>query len=269
MNEVTNINNKVEETKNEEPVIIKEIPMEETKSNNNNNKLSFIIMIIGIIMALLGIILLIIPNLGEETLTANDFNGIYKNDNGEALLYSKDGKTVHVSIELEDYSFTHQSEVKDNKLNLEAENKKTIVSLDKNKKTVSIKSDIKELNNMTFKKEKEYSKEQFFNNNYGNSKYLDSKYNGIYKKDNSEIKMYQQYDDTVRVYISKENSSIDTEFLIKDENTIISELEEIEYKITIDGDKIQFETTKGDKEYDGEYKREKTLSQDEIMELFY
>ncbi|MBR2828731.1 MAG: hypothetical protein IKE70_05820, partial [Bacilli bacterium] len=255
---------------------IKEIEKKNKKKNKKNITPILCLLMIGILLIIVGVVLIFIPKSNSssnkemnENATVKDYVGIYKNENGKAYLYSKDGKEVSVNMELDNYSFSSQTEIENGKLTMVIIEDKTTISLSKDNKTIFVTSDIKELKNISFTKEKEYTKEDFYQKNYGNIELLDSKYNGIYKKDNKELRIYQKNEDSTRVYVKEENSSMDIEFKIIGDNTLEGEVLEEKYKIILEDDKITFETINGEKTFDGTYTKEGTQTIDDIIKEYY
>lgn len=280
------IETKVESIQSDIPIILKAVPIEEAskdkeiieiekknkKKNRSRNNIVKWILLVGLLLIVFGIVLQLLP-INNQSInnqaTAKDFAGIYKNSKGKAYLYTKDGKEVIVTIELSNYSFMNQEEVKDGKLSMKTIEDKTTITLSKDKKTIFIVSDFKEINNTSFKKEKDYTKEDFYQNNYGDLKLLDNKYNGIFKLDNKEIRIYQKDEETIRALIEENNSSMDIEFKIMKENTLEGEVLEDKYIINLEDDSIIFNTVNGDNNFDGTYEKVGKQTIDDILNSYY
>ena len=280
------IETKEESIQSDIPIILKAVPIEEAskdkeikeiekknkKKNGSGNRIIKWILLVGVFLIVFGIVLQLISKNNQsidKQATAKDFVGIYKNNKGKAYLYTRDGKEVTITIELNNYLFMNQEEVKDGKISMKTIEDKTTITLSKDKKTIYVKSDFKEMNNTSFKREKDYTKEEFYQNNYGDLKLLDNKYNGIYKLENKEIRMYQKDKNSIRVLIEENTSSMDIVFNKKEENVLDGEVLEDNYKIAIEDDIIIFETINGEKDFDGTYEKVGKLTIDDIINSYY
>jgi hypothetical protein len=205
----------------------------------------------------------------KEKDTSSNYKAIYKDGKKELKIYCKDKRNCYIDFYEEDGSlyFTQSSisenVIKDRAFTLKFENDTAIVE--------EIVEEDYEENGIsgTYKKEKDYTDEEFFKDKYGDAELLKSKYNGYYTLNKLKMYIYQKEEKTVRVFITGDFGIFDIEFEIQKDGTLYTDFFEDEYKITLTDDSAIFETTKTDKEEkpkDGVYKKEKTLSYKDILE---
>lgn len=122
----------------------------------------------------------------------------------------------------------------------------------------------------TYKKEKDYTLDEFFKDSHGDLEHFDSKYNGYYKKDKAEMITYQLDDESVRVFVRTEDSTFDVPFDIKEDGSLYDEFLGDEYVITFD-DKgnATWKTLNedGDKDNDGVYTKEGKATYEIVVSL--
>lgn len=117
----------------------------------------------------------------------------------------------------------------------------------------------------TYTKESNYTKEDFYRDKYGDINLISSKYNGKFELEGATLYMYQSEEKKVRVVVEKGLSSSDISYDIMDDASLNGKIFEEEYSIKLEEDNLIFTTVKGDKTFDGTYKKTKALTIDDIL----
>lgn len=114
----------------------------------------------------------------------------------------------------------------------------------------------------------DYTKEDYYRDEYGDINLINSIYNGKYELDGATIYIYQSGEKETHVIAQKSISSLDIPFEIQSEQTLHGTIFDDEYTITLNGGELTFTTVKGDKTFDGTYKRTAVLTIDDIISYF-
>ena len=289
--------NSKKEVPNEEPVAVEPVKTDDvvdTKEQNEKPQTKANIVIIAALVVLLFVaaFVFILPNIngkksnsenkdsGKEAVVddsqnantsnvkINDFNGVYEYNNAVVTLFAISEEDVYVSVDTDSYYYSNylnfgNGKIKSSDLNIE------LTSND----AIEIKSSDEGILSGTYKKTGDYAAADYFKDNFGDaSKYLNSKYNGQYELNDYVMYIMQLDEKTTRVLIQKKKgiglSYSNLEYEIVSDNKLHEKLFDDEYEITLSGDTAKFVTVKGDKEYDGTYKKVKSLTQEDIIKNF-
>lgn len=238
--------------------------------------------IIGIIFIVLGIALISFGaykilsgkssgNPGNKTGDDTRFNGIYQKDTTTIKLYQLDKKTLAYDISYGDNgdsSVLSRASISSNKAVDEMFDESYSFTLVSN--AIEFTTNNVELTSGTYNRISKYEEKDYFNDNYGDVKYFDSKYNGEYSFGNAKAYIYQVDDKEVRVSITKDFSISDLRYEIGENGVLRCEHFDDEYEITITDKGLVFKTVQGDeKDFDGEYTKVKTLTMSEIIKNVY
>lgn len=190
------------------------------------------------------------------------YSGIFANDTNKIKLYELADNKVYFNI-------VSQNGVSEGYAD---KNGETIVGEIFNKYTFVIKENGIEFTTTDenlvqglYAKEGDYTKEAFYLDKYGDYNLINSQYNGKFELEGATIFMYQSEEKKVRVVIEKGLSSSDISYDIMDDATLHGTIFEEEYSIKLEGDSLVFTTIKGDKTFDGTYKKIVTLTMDDIL----
>ena len=205
----------------------------------------------------------------EEKKEEISFSGIYESDKGTLKVYDTGKGKIFFTFD-GDYSVDSYAEVKKGKA-VENGFDKREFSLEGESLVVSDDSEDYNIAGV-YTKKKEYTAKEYYNDAYGDPKYLESKYNGLYKSDKKKMYIYQTEDGKVRVNVDTGDYSLfDIDFDIKEDGSLYVEFFDDIYTVTFDGDKTTFTTVKTDdddkKVKDGTYTKEKTLTIEDVIEL--
>ena len=198
------------------------------------------------------------------------YNGIYELDNTQIRTYLKDS-TIYYKVE---------NETLDTYGNAELNKEKNVVKLDsisddakltfKNDK-ISIKTSNEYLESKDYKYTKPYSKEEFYNDFYGDKKYLNSKINGIYEKDDIKIYVYQNRDEAIRIYFDLNEGTNDFEVNLTEDKTYQLDFFDTIFNISFAENTMTMDVQVSEdyEEYDvlnGTYEKTSALNLDKILE---
>ncbi len=295
-NEMVTNSNEGEVAK-EEPTVVEPVKTDDVVApveakEKSQTKVNIVIIAALVVLLFVVAFVFIIPSItgkktesdnkdnGKETVTDNskkddsssvaikDFNGVYEYNKAVIVLYSLNDDEVFVDVNTGSYYY---SSVLDYKKGILNDNDLTVKLKDEN--TISIESNNESISDGDYKKTKEYTEDDFIKDNYSDAyKYLDSKYNGQYQLGDATMSLLQIDEETVRVLIQKgegfDKSTSDLEYDIVAENKLREEFFDEEFEITIENGTAKFVTVKGDKDFDGTYKKVKSLTKEEIIDIF-
>lgn len=195
------------------------------------------------------------------------FSGVYKNNNNIVItLYELENKTVHFTINKEDELSASNSEgdakISGDTAKGDIFNHYTFVVKENG---IEFTTSDENYDSGLYTKTGEYTKNEYYRDKYGDASLINSEYNGQYELDGATIYMYQSEKDKVRVVAEKGLSSSDLPYDINDDKTLHATIFDDEYTIKLEENSLIFTTIKGDKTFDGTYKKTKTLTMDDII----
>ena len=198
--------------------------------------------------------------------TAKDYEGVYESETAKLRLYNLEKNKLALNIE-GDYVYSREVEVINGKITIQGYEENATVILSDDKKSITISGENKNITG-EYKKTAAYTKEEYFNDYYGDMQYLNSKYNGKYTLENATLMMYQSEKDEVRVLITKGTGTSDTVFEIKEDGSLYEEFLDDVYTIKFGENSVIFATDKGEKQYDGTYIYAGAITIDDIIANF-
>ena len=262
------------------------------KQKKKANRMIICISVLALIIVF-GIIL-ILNNKKYDT----DYSGVYETDYSTIKLYKLDDERVIFSVEsrVEREKLKFDTVVtEDGRVTIKESGVAKIDNNDLKYKndindylfTFKLDDDILYFNDMNnifvngaYHKNDDYSKEECYEDNYGEIKNLDTKYNGVFKRDDGmTLVMYQTDDVGVNIFMINEELD-EHEYIDNDQYYIngtggILHYDDEGIKITVDNDKLIFNYKK-DKGYDdvivfpeelvGEYKKVSDVDYNYIMD---
>ena len=206
------------------------------------------------------------PNNDSNNNVVLSFNGVYENGTTVIKLFQINNS---LSFNISDNNFNVSSRARisgDTATDELFENSYTFKVLQDGLQFTTNSTDVI---SGSYKKTKDYDIKKYYEDNYGNDTYINSKYNGEYNFNDIKAYMYQKDEKTVRLYLFKGFSSIDIEYEIRSDGTLIGKIFDDEYEVTLSGDSFVFKVINGDeKEFEGTYSLVKNLSMDDIINNF-
>ena len=207
----------------------------------------------------------------KETNEVSIYNGVYKKSDVTFSIYCISNDKCKGSFETDNYGSIEEIEIKNNKaekdgLSYKFENNTVIITSDPNE----FREDdpAATILNGNYTKEKDYTAEDYYNDNIGDSTYLNTKYNGLFELNEKKMYVFQTKNDKVRISIQGNFDIFDMEFDIQADGSLQTTFFDSKYKITVDNENAIFITleTDEDKEHDGTYKKTKILTIEDILE---
>ena len=199
-----------------------------------------------------------------------NYSGIYEKDGIMVKLFEMNND-VFFDIQSDEVSLSSKGELQNKQVEVDLFGTITI-KFEDNKLVISYEADDKIAGE--YSKRDEYTKEDFYMENYGDAQFLNGKYNAEYQKDTATVKMYQVNENTVYVEITDSNMdsmvSYAADFTLEGENTLKSELFDSNVTITLVDEKITVEAASTDEnsniaQINGEYEKTKNLTIDDII----
>ena len=186
----------------------------------------------------------------KENNETSTYNGVYKKDNIVFKIYCIPEKKCKASFESESYGSLLDISIKNGK----AESSGISYTFENNSLTIKTNpSEFREddpaatILNGNYTKEKDYTAEDYYKDNIGETTYINTKYNGLFELNNNKMYIIQTKNDKVRISIQGNNSIFDMEFDIQSDGSLQKDFFESTYKITVDDENAIFTTIKTDK----------------------
>lgn len=195
-----------------------------------------------------------------------DYNAIYKLGDAKIKLYLK-GENVYYKIDSDDINVSGNAELKNNKIVLDMVSENTTAKFKEGK--IELKTDYEYLKGGNYKNVGAYTKEEFYNDFYGDIKYLNSEINGIYLKDDIKMYVYELNQDAIRLVYDFDDMGHDLEISKTDDGDYNLEFFEDTYtiKFTSNDMIIDLKTEEeAKKKISGTYKKDANLDLDTIID---
>lgn len=282
-----------------------QITSNEQKNISKNENIKYSLIVVSISLFLTFIIYLIIPKIfnnenshenNNETVTENNNTEIINDNKIKNGIYQLNDTTIKIYINNNILYYMIKNKEKCHQINIteQCAFSKIYIFNDKNKITsldneitiengnneIIVTSNSEKLSSGTYKKTKNYTKEEFKKDVVGETKYLNTNINGVFKKDKIEIEIYQYSENQAYVYIKTpelitittldiKNGKIDS----KTEQTIFGEYIKNEIKIDITENNLTINAYSSDPEYifnfiNGTYTKTKKITETDIFNKF-
>ena len=252
---------------------------EKTKKSN----LGIILIGIAILLLITGMFLFLTKGEKKDNETdikpvsevkSSDFDGVYKKEKTTIKLFSLGEKNVYYYIDANGGTIRSSGSFRNGNVfgSLFDENY-TFSLLDNG---ISVETNSTVVLNGTYDKTGNYTIEEFYNDNIGDPSYLTSKYNGIYKDEQSNILMYNINEKEVVFNIDKTSdgviSSLQRNFEIKDDNTLeyVDDSTGAVSTITINDDSLTVNIVEDTLiNYNGTYKKDSDITIESLLKQIY
>ena len=194
------------------------------------------------------------------------YNGIYKKDNTIIKLYELSDNRLY-------YEISGTSGIaninQDNAIATYLENN-YIFTVNDNVLTFTTNSN--DYPNGEYEKTQEYTYINVFNDKYGESTYLNTRYNGDYSSKEYTIYMFQINANVVIVYTSYNGNTASLLYNIMDDGSLVTRLENTEIKIIVNNDNIIYQANGTQDEVNklnGTHNKVKNLTIKDILNNIY
>ena len=208
-------------------------------------------------------------NKKEEPIIEKVWSGIYTSDNSTLKIYQVDSKEIRYDID-GDYFVSGHATINGNKATGKIF---STYSFELNDKTISFTTDDEDIQNTTFIKTNEYSKEDYYKDNLGDPKLVSSNFNGIFENNGTKIKIYQKSEKEASILINSDDSYFSRDIEIKDNKLVLNDtfIDDVEtMEATITNGVLTIEGSSTDKDsilnkIKGSYNKTKVYSIDDII----
>lgn len=200
--------------------------------------LSIILIVVGLLFIIISSFILLnkseknddnAGNTEDNPVIVDRYNGIYINDDSNIKLFSF-GNKLKILIDTPEFSMEGTMEEKDSIYKLLKEDKEYTIKL----VTDGIEFDTtdKLLKSGFYKKSDDYSKEDYYLSTFGDSKFIDSKYNCQFMKDDIEINLLQINDTKLMISLKSSKTELYA-YAIKENNTDVFNTEQLFFDMKI------------------------------------
>lgn len=237
------------------------------------NKLSIAFLVAAIVLIVTGTVMLLSKQDGNKKGEEKEkkkgnitYNAIFEIDADNSITSFKKTETdILVKIKTATSKSVYNTTIKDNKVVITLS--KTEITLEYTEDGINVSKNDK-IKYGLYKKTKDYTKEEFYSESFGNIDYVKSDLNYVYRKGESVLYLYEKEQDRIRLMCTFKDKSFDLE-LSKTGDYYSTEIFEEKYrvdiidngvKLTLDGDSLS--------DFDGSYTKDKKLEMDEIITLF-
>ena len=266
----------------------------ESNMPNNKKKKPMLLIILGIVVlaAIIVAVVLLLTNKDKDKNKDNDkkeevkeevkeennpttevsWNGVYENEQGTIRLFELEDGELVFDANVDGSFISGTADIEGNKAEGEIFDTYTFVL---NGDALEFSSSDEEITGGTFTKVKDYSKEDYYADNYGDASFLETGLNGVFESNGISITIYQTKADKANIIITKEYSTYQGEvdvvngaILYQDE--FFDDIDTISASIT--GDTLVITAASTDQEsllneVSGSYPRTKTLTVEDILSL--
>lgn len=210
------------------PVPTNNVQTTNLQNNKNKRKKFWILLLIIVVAVVVGVFLYLNRDSnndsdGDDNLVENPndegsnkilWNGIYENGEDVVYVFQLSENEISFDANINQGYISGTAKIKGNVATGEIFETYTLEL--KNGKLVFSSSD-SEIESATYTRVKDYSKDDYYKNNYGDPKYLESEFNGVFEKDSTTITIYQLEEDRVEMVIVDGISYYSTALEIKDD----------------------------------------------------
>lgn len=200
----------------------------QNNENKNKGRKFWILLLIIVVAVVVGVLFYLNRDFnndsdGDDNLVENPndegnnkilWNGIYENGEDVVYVYQLSENEISFDANINEGYISGTAKIKGNVASGEIFETYTLEL--KNKKLVFSSSD-SEIESAVYTRVKDYSKDDYYKNNYGDPKYLESEFNGVFEKDSTTITIYQLEEDRVEMVIVDGISYYSTALEIKDD----------------------------------------------------
>lgn len=205
-----------------------------------------------------------------STSTTTSWNGVYTKGNTTIKIYKVSSDEINYVMTGDSY-VNGSAEISGSKAVNDSFGDTTTLTLNANTLTITSNDDFVEPG--TYTRKSDYTKNDYYEDNIGEIKYATSNINGIFKKDNVTIKIYQTEANEGRISITKQYSSYSKPFDIVNgkihlEDEFFDDIEKIDAEINGSTLTITASDTDEDgllNEISGTYSKTSSYSIDDII----
>jgi hypothetical protein len=193
-------------------------------------KIAYVIWIFGFVLIAFGIYKLMFSS--NTPKTNLEYSGKYVNSNNSIYVYQDNKDSIYFILNSETYGRANNN---NNKMSSSING--ITYNFEFHDDTLNITSSNSKING-TYRKEKQLTIEEFYNLKFGEDEFLNSKYNGKYKKDDIEVNIYQSKESEVVGFIRNKNNTLLLRFTTDGENSLMCTLDDENYIISLQGESI-------------------------------
>ncbi len=194
-----------------------------------------------------------------------NYQGVYELGETKIKTYLKDDN-IYYNVENDTLDTTGSSEIKENIFKPDSLSEDATITFKNNK--ISVKTSNEYLESGDYKYTKPYTNEEFYNDFYGDKKYLDSEINGVYIKDDIKIYVYQKNEEAIRIFFELNDATSDFEINLDEEGNYYLAFFETVFNITFEDNTMIINIEAEDDQYqvvDGTYEKASDLKLDDII----
>jgi len=241
-------------------------------------KVAIVVVIIGLLLLVTSGVMLFLGsnnNSGEKeenkqkektVFKLGDYTGVYKISDGTSIFkvaHYNDKVLIHYNAG--SYLGEVESELKNNKYTSDE------LTIEFFQNMITVTSTIEEIKSGDYEKE-DYSLDDVYAEFVGSTTLAESKYNGIFKKDNISLNIYEYREDEIR-FIVNSNMMIDIT-MNKEDGIFKTDIFETHYEIKYADDNKSLELTvtedgKKDTKMSGKYTLDKSFTKEDILKLAF
>lgn len=215
----------------------------------------------------------------SKAATEEEFLGLYKNSIGKIIIYKVKDEQISPEIPAEERImikivtntsiYGSDGKLVDGKIETSLLEDTTKIYLSRDRKYIGVISTNKEYSNYKFDKDTTFTKDSLYEEVVGDIKLMNSKYNGSFTLEKNKIQMVQISADEIKVRYETETRKGSIYFEVQEDGTLknISTGSAMTAKI-VDNTLVIESSEEDNKILAGTYTKAKTLTQDEIINLF-
>ena len=208
-------------------------------------------------------------NQGTKLDGINAYNGVYKNEKTTLYVIATDKDELeYYFLDSNDDKNYGSLKYKGGKAIYEFIDEIIKLTLDNDTLLVETEN-VEDIPNGTYNRVSNYTIDQYYEDCYGFSKYIDSKYSGKYTNNDGKVYMYQPIKNHIEIFASVKDSIVECYVDFDEQDDLSCEIFDTKYIFDLDNDKLTFkiESTEG-ANYDGVFTKTGSMTKTEIINNF-
>ena len=204
----------------------------------------------------------------QKGVVKTEYSGVYRNGDATIKIYQRKDNSISFYLDGIENSVSFEGKINNNIVEKSIFDDNYKIAFNNN--SLTFETSDENATSGTYNKISDYTMRDYYNDNYGDENYINTRYNGEFKQGDIIARLYQKDENIVRVSIYKGLNFHDLEYDIKEDGNLFTDSFDSKYEIEFNDDSFTFKETSNDesKPFDGTYTKVKSLTMEEILEKF-
>ena len=200
----------------------------------------------------------------KEDVPTTSFNGIYIKGKTSMKLFVKNNKLYFNIVNGNDGVASGDADISGN--TAEGSIIDSNYKFTSNNNNIILETNNSSIESGEYTKNKEYTINDYYTDNYGDINYSTSEINGLYEQNNNKLYIYQINSTTISFIAEVGNNHISSDCQKDAKGIYVTSIFDNTYNIKIDKDTVLVTST--EKEFNGQYTKKQSLTIEEIINKF-